>query len=124
MKLTEAITMIDALVPNSYTDEDKIRWLSNLDGTIKKNIIDKHVGGTEVTFEGYTADTPLETELLVPAPYDMSIYSYWLQAQIDYWNQELSKYNNSITMYNTAYSEFERWYIRNHMPVERKLKFF
>ena len=123
MKLIEAINMIDALVPNSYTQEDKIRWLSNLDGTIKKNIIDKHDGGEEVTFEGYTAETPLEKELLVPAPYDV-VYGYWLQAQIDYWNQELSKYNNSITMYNTAYSEFERWYIRNHMPKEQKLKFF
>lgn len=123
MKLIEAINMIDALVPNSYTQEDKIRWLSNLDGTIKKNIIDKHVGGEAVTFEGYNAETPLDTELLVPAPYDV-VYSYWLQAQIDYWNQELSKYNNSITMYNTAYSEFERWYIRNHMPKEQKLKFF
>lgn len=124
MKLIEAINMIDALVPNSYTQEDKIRWLSNLDGTIKKNIIDKFVGGDEVTFEGYTAETPLETELLVPAPYDMTVYSYWLQAQIDYWNQELSKYNNSITLYNTAYTEFERWYIRNHMPKEQKLKYF
>ena len=123
MKLIEAINIIDALVPNSYTQEDKIRWLSNLDGTIKNNIIDKHEGAEAVTFEGYNADTPLETELIVPAPYDV-VYTYWLQAQIDYWNQELSKYNNSITMYNTAYSEFERWYIRNHMPKEQKLSFF
>lgn len=123
MTIIEAINKIDELVPNSYTQEDKIRWLSTLDGTIKMNIIDKHDGGESVTFDGYTAETLLETELLVPAPYDM-IYAYWLQAQIDYWNQELSKYNNSIAMYNAAYSEFERWYIRTHMPKEQKLRFF
>ena len=123
MKIIEAINKIDALMPNSYNLGDKIRWLSNLDGTVKQNIIDKFVGSENVSFEGYNAETDLETELLVPAPYD-EMYVYWLQAQIDYWNQELSKYNNSVAMYNTAYSEFERWYIRNHMPKVHKLKFF
>jgi len=123
MKIIEAINKIDALMPNSYNLGDKIRWLSNLDGTVKQNMIDKFVGSENVSFAGSHAETDLETELLVPAPYD-EMYVYWLQAQIDYWNQELSKYNNSVAMYNTAYSEFERWYIRNHMPKEHKLKFF
>ena len=122
MKIIDAISRIDSLVPNSFSTQDKIAWLSTLDGVIKNNIIDTHVGN-EVVFEGYNEDTPTDTELLVPAPYD-TVYIYWLQSQIDYWNQELGKYNNSITMYNTAYSEYEKYYNRTHEPLKHRFKFF
>lgn len=114
MKVSEAITRIDSLKPNVYSQEDKIRWLSMLDGIIKKEIIDTHEGGEGVTYSAYTGNT-LMTELLVPSPYD-DIYIKWLEAQIDYANGEYGKYNNSITMYNTAYMSYARAYNREHLP--------
>ena len=45
MTIIEAINRIDELKPNSYTYLEKIGWLSKLDGTIKKNIIDTHEDG-------------------------------------------------------------------------------
>ena len=44
MKLIEAINKIDALKQNTFTQEDKIGWLSTLDGIIKSEIIDTHEG--------------------------------------------------------------------------------
>lgn len=123
MTITEAINKIDALKPNNYSQPDKIAWLSTLDGIIKKEIIDTHEGSDAVTFNGYKVDTALETELLVPAPYD-DVYIRWLEAQIDYANGEYGKYNNSMALYNTAYLSYERYYNRNNMPLGRKFKFF
>lgn len=123
MTIIEAINRIDSLKPNNYTQEDKVRWLSNLDGVIKKEIIDTHEGSENVTFTGYESDTPLETALLVPFPYD-DIYLKWLEAQIDYANGETARYTNSMIMYNTAYSAFERYYNRTHMPKGKSFKFF
>lgn len=123
MTIIEAINKIDTLKPNSYTQTDKIKWLSNLDGIIKKEIIDTHEGSENVTFSGYDVDTALDTVLLVPTPYD-DIYVKWLEAQIDYANGETPKYNNSMIMYNTAYSAFERYYNRTHMPIGKSIKFF
>ena len=123
MTIIEAINHIDSLKPNSYTQQDKILWLSNLDGIIKNEIIDTHEGSENVTFDGYDAETALDTVLLVPAPYD-DVYIKWLEAQIDYVNGETNRYMNSMIMYNTAYSTFERFYNRTHMPRGRKLKFF
>ena len=122
MKIIEAIQMVDALKPNNYSQEDKIGWLSTLDGIIKREIIDTHEGGGAITFNGYDMSS-LETELLIPAPYD-DIYIKWLEAQIDYANGETKRFNNSITMYNTAYSAFSRYYNRNHMPIGTSIKFF
>ena len=107
MTIIEAINRIDSLKPNSYSQEDKIMWLSTLDGDVKTNIIDTHEGSESVTFNGYEADVPLDTVLLVPAPYD-DVYIKWLEAQIDYANGETSRFNNSIIMYNTAYYAFQR----------------
>lgn len=123
MTIIEAINRIDILKPNAYSQQEKVKWLSTLDGVIKKEIIDTHEGGEEVVFEGYTETTNVATELLVPAPYD-DIYLRWLAAQIDYMNGEYARYNNGVQTYNDAYSAFERYYNRTHMPLGKKFKFF
>lgn len=135
MKILEAITKIDTLKPNSYTQDEKIKWLSTLDGIIKTEIIDTHekcdkcyktacacrVEGT--VFYGYNSDTSLDLDLLVPSPY-CDVYIHYLEVQIDYANADYGKYNNSMAMYNSAYSSFERYYNRTHMPKGTKFKFF
>lgn len=122
MKIIEAIQKVDALKPNNYSQEDKIKWLSTLDGIIKNEIIDTHEGADKVKFKGYDISS-LEAELIVPAPYD-DIYIKWLEAQINYNNSEIGKYNNSMAMYNSAYGTYERYYNRNHMPKGNKFKYF
>lgn len=119
MTLAEAIQRCDTLKPNSYTAPEKIEWLSRLDGRVKIEIIDTHevLENEDVVFEGYTEDTDLlKTVLLVPSPYD-ELYLYWLQAQIDYNNGEINKYNNNISMFNSAYSDYAAYYNRTHMPL-------
>lgn len=123
MTIIEMITDVDALKPNGYEQIYKIQWLSQLDGRVKQDIIDTHEGGEGVMFSGYDAETPLSTELLIPHPYD-EVYRYWLEAQIDYANGEYPKYNNSMSMFNEAYSAYERYYHRNHLPVGKQFKFF
>ena len=123
MTIMEALYRVDELKPNSYSQVEKIKWLSVLDGMVKSEIIDTHEDGEDIVFNGYSEDTVLTTELLIPAPYD-EIYIRWLEAQIDYNNAEYGKYNNSMAMYNTAYSAYERYYNRTHMPLGKKFKFF
>lgn len=122
MKIIEAITRLDALKFNTYTQSEKIDWLSRLDSMVKKQIIDTHEGGETVSFDGYTGDTPSATVLLVPSPYD-EMYLRWMEAQIDYHNGEYDKYNNAIIMFNTAFEAYAAYYNQNHMPVNRGRRF-
>ena len=122
MTLIEAINRIDILKPNTYTQQEKVKWLSTLDGIIKKEIIDTHEGADKVCFNGYDENTLLDTELLVPAPYD-DLYLRWLDAQIAYANGEYSRYNNGVQAYNDTYAAYERNYNRTHMPIGKKFKF-
>jgi hypothetical protein len=122
MTIMEAIYRIDEIKPNSYSQSEKIKWLNTLDGTVKTEIIDTHEGGEDVVFVEYT-ESDLTKELLVPSPYD-DIYLRWLEARMDYANGEYGKYNNSVTMYNTAYYAYANHYNRTHMPKGTKFKFF
>ena len=123
MTISEAITKIDALKFNTYKPNEKIAWLSTIDGIIKREVIDTHEGGESVVFNGYDENTSLDTELLAPAPYD-DLYIKWLESQIDYANAEYGKYNNSKLAYNTAFTAFESWYNRQHMPLCKRIKCF
>lgn len=122
MTISEAINRIDSVKPNSYSQSEKIKWLSTLDGIVKKEIIDVHEGVDGVKFNEYTDDTVLTTELLIPAPYD-EVYLFWLESKIDYWNGEIGKYNNSIMMYNEAFSNYEKYYNREHMSLRKGKRF-
>ena len=123
MTIMDALYRIDELKPNSYSQSEKIKWLSSLDGVIKSEIIDTHEDGEDKVFSGYNEDSDISTELLVPAPYD-DIYLRWLEAWIDYANGEIAKYNNSLTAYNDVYDLYQRHYNRTHMPKGKKFKFF
>ena len=123
MKIIEAINTIDGQKHNTYTQGEKIAWLSRLDSMVKRLIIDTHEGGEDVVFTGYDDNTDILTELLVPAPFD-EMYLRWLEAQIDYANGEYDKYNNSVLIYQTAYDSYANYYNRNHMPKGKKIKYF
>lgn len=122
MKIIEAITRLDALKFNTYTQTDKVEWLSGLDNMVKKHIIDTHEGAEDVIFTGYDESTDLQTELLVPAPHD-EMYLRWLEAQVDYHNGEYDKYNNAIIMFNTVYEAYQSYYTRTHLPLIRGRRF-
>lgn len=121
MKVREAIDRVDSLKHNTYTYGEKVDWLSRLDGIIKDQIIDTHESDDEVYFYGYT-EKDMETTLLVSAPYD-EMYIRWLEAQIDYYNGEIARYNNSMMMYQAAFDDYQRFYNRKHMPKGKTLKY-
>lgn len=78
MKIREAIETVDRLLPNQYETPDKVRWLSELDGIVYRDIICTHEHEKEPEpFTGYGEDVALETELLIPWPYD-EIYRWYL----------------------------------------------
>lgn len=121
MKLREAIDRIDSLKHNTFTTGEKVEWLSRLDGTIKLEILDTHEG-PETSFAPYNEATDMDTELLVESPHD-DVYVRWLEAQIDYYNGEIGRYNNSMAMFQAAYEAYSRYYNRTHMPLGQTMTY-
>lgn len=116
MTISEAISMVDRLKPNQYTESQKIMWLSQLDGKIFLELVSTHADGAE-SFEGYTDETDNDTKLLVDEPYSDDIYNYYLQSMIDRENGEIAKYNQSGTLFNASYLAYANYYNRMHLPL-------
>lgn len=118
MTIKEAIETTDTLKPNAFQVKRKTEWLSELDGRIKKEILDTHENAP--VFGGYDELTDSTTSLLAPEPYS-DVYIKYLIAQMDFYLAEFARYNNDMVMFNTAYDEFARWYHRTHKPLQTKI---
>lgn len=128
MKINQAIDRVDSLKPNQFTPEQKMLWLSELDARIYNDLFLTHEENpleSEEEEDGELVDTTpkalspyedMEVELLAPFPYDCMYISY-LQARIDEYNEETSRYANSAAMFNAQYDDYARFYNRTHMPI-------
>lgn len=111
MKISEIIISTDNLrAGNSYSLEQKLKWLSELDG--KVNTILYKPFGKGVEFIPYSADE-MEREALIPFPFCEGIYTTWLCAKIDLANGEQNYFTTQAT-FNSLYSDFEKWVLRNN----------
>ena len=113
MTVMEAIAHVDTVKPNGYSQDEKLRWLSVLDGTVKAEIIDTHEGAEEVAFAPYDGHTDFLRELLVPAPYDEA-YLYYLEAEIYRATREIDKYASCAALYNGVVNDYKNKYFREH----------
>ena len=114
MTVNTAITNIDAVEPNQYTQAQKIAWLNQLDGQIFNELILTHEHEEDIEFEPHTATTD---ELLVPDPYAQETYEYYLKAMIAAANHETVKYNMAMVLFNSAYGRYSSYYNRNNLPL-------
>lgn len=118
MRVVDAISRVDALYFNTFSNDEKVAWLAKLDGLVYEQIISAHEGAENGDFTGYDPHKDLQTQLLVPAPYD-EMYIPWLQAQMELALRETDGYNASILTFNAEFGAFENAYNRSHLPKNR-----
>jgi hypothetical protein len=115
MTIQDIIAKVDELTPNQYSTEQKIGWLSTLDGKIYHEIIRTHAGADRIYYpiEGYDSD---DYELIVRPPYADDLYVSYLQSRIAAENNEITKYGQFSALFNQAFADFSSWYNRSHRP--------
>lgn len=120
MTINGIIDLVDGQKPNAYSEEHKKHWLDQMDRMAWREVFETHEDPPVESFEGYTAETDGSTALLIPDDYSQ-VYVYWLYAMIDFANQEIQRYGNSMIMFNTVYADFANWWNRTHMPVQKRI---
>ena len=102
--VSQVIARVDAVKPNAFSPEAKMKWLSDLDGKIAADVF--LMGIEEIRLLQYTGEEGLEKELLVTYPHE-DIYDLWLQAMIDAANGEYNLYQNTMQIYNEAFAKID-----------------
>lgn len=119
MTLQEALNEIDEKKPNMMSTARKIRYISDVEGKLHKEILMKHEHDEEdETCPTYDTNTNANTtELLVPNEY-ADLYIYYVLIKIDEDNQEEDKENNDRLRFEKAWREFGDYWTREHMPLQ------
>ncbi|MGE4354705.1 MAG: hypothetical protein AB7D36_11555 [Oscillospiraceae bacterium] len=115
MKIIEAIEACKKLKDSAFDESVILDWLSRLDGRVSAELIKP-----DAPRAAYAYPADLQTELLIPHPYDEA-YLHYIEAMADYSNEEYDKYQNSYAMFNNLYSNFRRAYNRTKLPQARDL---
>lgn len=112
----DIIDRVDLMEPNQYSPEQKLHWLSSLDGKLFEEVIRPRHPEKEKPLPCQTG----QEELLLGEPYGEDIYYNYLQAMIAAENSETQRYNRRMTMFNSLMTEYLNWYNRSHAPVSRE----
>lgn len=142
MTANDIISKVDQLKPNEYSTAQKLMWLTQADRQLLVDVILKRgnkiaAAQPQSPTEGdlwlddtilkrYTSEwkevfpyTTSEAVLLFDE-YAEEFYQWYLMTQIDLYNAEYMRYNNSSEMLNRAYQDLERRYNRAvPLPVYR-----
>ena len=112
MTVNDIITAAERLRPGSGMATDEyIGCLNRLEEDIYSNIIACHQGAMP-----FSLHTDISDVLQAPDMY-ADLYKFYILAQIDIANGDITRYSNNMILYNNLLSEYRDWYTRNHMPL-------
>ena len=106
----EILRRVEEHVPNSIAREEKLRWLSQAEGMIYREIL------------GDASELPavgMLTMLTVESPYE-TLYERYVEAQLFYTLGEIERYNNAAAAWNGAYAAYKDYVNRNAAPEDRR----
>ena len=109
MTPNKAIERVSSVAVDVYDDENKLAWISELDGLVTKQVIEKD------EFVPYSYPEDMDKELLVPAPFD-GVYEAYIISKINLHNGEYTKYNASATVFHDLFMEYKKEYLRENVP--------
>ena len=117
MTIYEAITASQDLTGAIIDDSTMVRWLSDVDGKLTVDFFKEYNWEAYTDSDKGTAES--SKELIVPHPWD-ELYVFYLEAMTYYTNGEYDRYNNAMTMFNNALTEYKKYYRRTHRacPVQ------
>lgn len=107
--MNTVIAQVDGIKPNAYADEDKYRWICQLEGLLSAEVFQDEAPLCPAVPED--ADRPLR----LSHPYD-ELYSLYVMAMIDFHNREYSSYNNTLLVFRERLEQLKAQRVRTRTP--------
>ena len=113
--INTAIERAMKMRPDSFDDTIKASWISELDGKISCETMRKN------DFVPYLFPKDGDKQLLAKSPYD-NIYELYILAMSAFFSGEMASYSSAAILFEQAYSEFRKNYLRNNVPLQKTIK--
>ena len=118
MTVNKLMTTVDSMYPNTFNAQDKLDWLNQIEHTFFLEVVSNRENPDEIVFDAYT-DAAEEKTLIIPDPY-AEMYIKYLLSQIDQYNGDFARYNNTSMLFNMAYQTACDYWSRTHGPAQTK----
>ena len=126
MTAAQIIQRFDDDRKNGFADDRKLKWLEDIERQAVEEIILTHELPEELKetdFGTYFDTFGMDTEMLVPAPWD-ELYIHFLDMKIAWSQREAKSINMATTNFNDAYNAYAGWYNRHNMPLRKREPWF
>lgn len=117
MTIRTLLDYVQAVKPSSFTDEQMLVWINELEARVQLEVMQRWPGG----IVQYKLSENENSVLLLDPPHD-SCYRYFLQAMIDYENGEYNRYANTSQMFNASWNDFVAWFAEKYRPADGYIK--
>lgn len=120
MTVAELIAAVDEIRPNQISKQTKTLWLNEIEHRVYDETLMRAMDiCPEFEYRPFEYDADYDAPLAVPDFY-ADLYRCYLMSKIDFSLGEIDRYNNDVAMFQAAWADYAAWYIRNHMPKERR----
>ncbi len=104
MTIQNFLDLTDVLAPGGVDSTVRLRWLSEIEGRVRVELY----GEDPASLSPIASDTPRDTVLAAPSPYDRL---YWLHhlAMCDCLLGDAARYENAAALFNEAYASLGRY---------------
>ena len=104
MTIQLCMAMVDTVLPNYVDKGVKCRWLGEIEGKVRVELLGQEPEDTS-PFDNATS---VDLELTVPHPYDQ-LYWLYVMAMIHFVTGETARYEQAAALFNAAYRDFAKW---------------
>ena len=104
LNIQTCMELVNRLAPGRADDALKLRLLGEIEGRVKVELL----GYSPEETDTFDSETPGDTELCAPHPYDQ-LYWLYVLTMMDYLSGDPGRYENGATMFNAAYQGYGKW---------------
>lgn len=103
MTVKNCLELVDALYPSVADEGVKRQFLAEIEGRVRVELLDEEPGEVFIA-----PDTPEDTPLCVPAPYDR-LYWLYVAAMLCFTAGYAERYEACAALFNAAYRDYGKW---------------
>lgn len=104
MTIETCMQLVDDVLPNRVPAEVKLRFLGEAEGKVRVELLGEEPRDLPV----FGADTPLDTELSAPYPFDQ-LYWQYLLAMVSHVCGDSTRYESAAILFNSSYQSYGKW---------------
>ena len=104
MTIETCMQLVDDMLPSRVPVEVKLRFLGEVEGKVRVELLGEEPGDA-LAFGG---DTPLDTELSAPCPFDQ-LYWQYLLAMVSHVCGDSTRYESAAILFNSSYQSYGKW---------------